>query len=440
MALPSNQTYDIEIEKVSARISTASFHIPLIMGTNADFDETYRTYQNIAQVLEDFATNTQEYLAATSIFAQSPGPDTIVIGKRGTDVAQVDDITFNADFVAANSISLKINGVEIGPIVYGVSHLATITALAAAIEASPFISDATVQAGNRIIRITGQTAGIPFYITDIAVTLGASQATGVLSNVTPNRGIADDLGDLREIYDNWYVLIMTEKGIPITLEAAKYIETVDKMFSVGTSDDDTLDEADEDNVIFLLHAGGYNNSFSSLMANTNTYLDAGIVGKWLPYDPGTETLKFKQVALATVYEATQNQFSNLFEINGNVYAIDKGYPHYLEGKTASGHFVDFIRYIHYLKARLEESIFVPLIENSKVPYTDAGAGLIESVIRELLQGHVDQGKLTEYTVTVPLVSSMAAQDRAQRKFGPIKFTATTTSAFHNIVIRGTVVQ
>lgn len=84
---------------------------------------------------------------------------------------------FSGDLVASNEINVTVNGVAITPVVYAVSHLATMQAIADEIELIPTVASATVGGANdrtiTIISVVGNATVISGFL----VTLGASQAT-----------------------------------------------------------------------------------------------------------------------------------------------------------------------------------------------------------------------------------------------------------------------
>lgn len=90
----------------------------------------------------------------------------------------------SADLIASNSVAVSVNGVALTPIVFATSHLATMTAIAAAIDAQPGIASAVVGgANNRTITVTADQGGVAV-VNSFVVTLGASQATATITNGT----------------------------------------------------------------------------------------------------------------------------------------------------------------------------------------------------------------------------------------------------------------
>lgn len=72
----------ITITAATLGVPRAGFGIPMILSANASFPERIRFYTDIEGVADDFPTTTSpEYLAAEALFAQSPHPETIAIGR-----------------------------------------------------------------------------------------------------------------------------------------------------------------------------------------------------------------------------------------------------------------------------------------------------------------------------------------------------------------------
>jgi hypothetical protein len=90
---------------------------------------------------------------------------------------------------------------------------------------------------------------------------------------------------------------------------------------------------------------------------------------------------------------------------------------------------------------MQYDVYDVLVNNNKVPYTDAGVAMVESRIRSRLNIGVDVGGLSSDpapTVTVPRVSSETTANRANRTIPDIYFTATLAGAIHSVTINGTV--
>lgn len=116
----------------------------------------------------------------------------------------VQTITFDADFVASNSIAYSVDGVSQTPIVYATSHAATLSALAAAIEATQPVYTCT--AATRTLTITSENADQPLFV--ITVTGGASQPVDA-APVTTTVGVEGDQGVFRADSDSGKAVLVS---------------------------------------------------------------------------------------------------------------------------------------------------------------------------------------------------------------------------------------
>lgn len=102
--------------------------------------------------------------------------------------AQVQTITFSADFVALNKINMKINGEPISEVTFDTNQATTMTALDAAITAMEGVAN-VVTAGD-VVTITSEQ-DVTLAITDILVTLGVSQPTSIVAETVVGRPLSD---------------------------------------------------------------------------------------------------------------------------------------------------------------------------------------------------------------------------------------------------------
>lgn len=76
---------NVTITRQGQSVSQAGFGTPLILGTNAAFAERSREYTSLTSVASDFADTTDEYKAAQAIFAQTPKPKKLRVGRKAAD-------------------------------------------------------------------------------------------------------------------------------------------------------------------------------------------------------------------------------------------------------------------------------------------------------------------------------------------------------------------
>lgn len=442
MSADISTVVDVTITRETTSVSQAGFGTMLILGDNGDPSNLVREYSSLTEVAENYETTDEEYLAAAAAFSQSPSPDTVKIGHSGTYVAQVQTITFSGDLVASNSVACTIDGVALSATVFATDHLTTMNALATKIAATAGVATATVGgSGNRVITCTAAVAGVPFTITGVVVTLGASQATAAIATSTANVGVQDALSDIIEEDNDWYALMMTDRTEGHVLLAAAYIETLRKIFITCSSDVDILDSTSTTDIAAYFESQNYDRTAVIFNEAPADYPDAAWLGRCLPEDPGEITWKFKTLSGVTASDLSTTDRSDALDKNCNLMTTIGGVDITEEGTMASGEFIDVIRDTDYLQARLEEAVYSRLANLNKIPYTDAGVAIIESEIRAVLNGAVEDGILSSDPapeVEVPKVADVSEVDRAARFLPDITFTATLAGAIHRVEINGTV--
>ena len=113
----------------------------------------------------------------------------------------------------------------------------------------------------------------------------------------------------------------------------------------------------------------------------------------------------------------------------------------MDGKVASGEYVDIVHGIDWLHVRIQERLFCLLMINEKIPYTAKGVDLVRSEIMGQLKDAVYRGLLAaepEPQVSIPNIEDIAPDIRGQRKLPDVCFSGRLAGAIHEIEIRGTV--
>ncbi len=158
-----------------------------------------------------------------------------------TPFFNVIEVTYDADFVASNSITFDVDGDAITPVVYATSHAATLAALVTAVDGLTGVT-ATNPSG-RIVRVV--TVGTDAVVST-TVTGGASQAgsTQVSSSSDVVRGISVAiLNQTTGNYTDTNIVTVKRRGAiwvqtdgsGITVDGSVYIDT-DGKFTDSTTD------------------------------------------------------------------------------------------------------------------------------------------------------------------------------------------------------------
>jgi hypothetical protein len=168
---------------------------------NQDFDVAFAGMPVDAEGVEyaetKLALESLDYgKAAMKADVTTTYPNGVRMPKRNQAAA-----VFSADLVTSNSVAATVNGVALTATVFATDHATTMAALGAKIVAAllalptPIVATATVGgASNRTLTIDAKDAHV--LLASFVVTLGGSQATVTLTNLTSDLA-AQFLGILR---------------------------------------------------------------------------------------------------------------------------------------------------------------------------------------------------------------------------------------------------
>ncbi len=241
--------------------------------------------------------------------------------------------------------------------------------------------------------------------------------------------------------NDWYGLAAETVAAADIFEIATWTEAHTKIYIARSADADILTSATDD-VASDLEAANFDRTALIYHPTAATvYIDAAWLGNCLVLDPGSETWKFKTLNSIAVYNLTEAQRQYALGKGANVYQRIAGVNITENGTVASGEYIDVIRGIDWLKARLQERIYGRLINAPKIPFTNAGIAVIETAVRQQLDIALTAGLIAPeppYTVTVPDVLATDEADRQRRELRGINFRARLAGAIHYVEIRGAV--
>jgi hypothetical protein len=287
--------------------------------------------------------------------------------------------------------------------------------------------------------------------TGMLIPYAARSASLALHDTTTNPGIATDLGAINGADVDWYGLLIDSNSELEVEAAAGWAESNDKLFGAQSADTACADSGSTTDVAADLQTSNYFRSpafFHPDIGTTTSWLAAGMFGDRLPADPGSDTWKFKTVAGVSSYVLSETEKTNLHAKNMFTYTVIAGVAVTEQGKVPAGEWVDVVRGIDWLKARMRERVFGLLVGAEKVPYTDAGVDLVAAQVRAQLRQGVSvellapgiPGSTTDPppVVTAPLVADVDPVDRANRVLPDVEFSARLAGAIHAVQINGTV--
>jgi len=179
------------------------------------------------------------------------------------------------------------------------------------------------------------------------------------------------------------------------------------------------------------------------------YVEAGLLAALLVQRPGTYTPMFTTVVGSAVDDLTPTQQANLFSKYGSSYEEVGEVNIIQEGWVGTGEYVDFMPiWLDWLESQLQSSIYSLLVNSPKVPYTDAGIGLIEAEVKKVLKLEQSANAISEdafddnkiriggFVTSVPALANISSVDKLARTLKEVKFTAFYENPIHRVEVNG----
>lgn len=423
----------VNITLAAAVLTAAGFGKPLALVSHSGGD-LVKEYASIDDVADDHSSSTDAWKMANAMFAQPVAPSSILIGKRATSVAGIKVITYSADFVTLNSIAVTVNGTVITQ-VFDTNHTTTITALAAQIQALGSIATAVANAGARTVTITGdltdRTYGGAVNLSDLGVTLGASQATSTVTITTAVVNIQTILDSIQEVNKTWFGWVCDQRLSYISILAAAWTEAQIKLFVTQSNDAGVLDAADTTDVAYLLKAAGYNKTVGIYHPTDTVWADAAYLANRISTDLDSKTPNWRYVNLSGITTDTTSDSGDEVVIaskNFNYYTDLGGSGRMQPGVTCSGRKIAIQVGISWLHTRMVEALVGAILEatddQSAIPYTDKGMQALGAIAKAELEAGIDtgllRGPLADNAVTIGSVDDVDAADKTA---GILRLTA-----------------
>lgn len=174
---------------------------------------------------------------------------------------------------------------------------------------------------------------------------------------------------------------------------------------------------------------------------TISYLQAAILGRMLPTDPGSANWAGKSVKGIAADTATNGGLTNAIiakieSVNGNFYGLVGNNPTTFNGKMASGEYIDIIYGIDWLENTMQQDVADVYRTTDKVPYTSAGIALVETAMMKSLELAKSRGVILSYKIITPDISTIPFNDKATRQLKNMKFEAVLVGAINQVFING----
>lgn len=425
-------------------------------GTGWNTGELWRAYSSTTALAVDWGATTPEYLMGAAWFAQSPARRYIV-GKLSVAPVTKYTITFT-QLLNSTVYALKVNGNVVSVTSDGTATRAEIAAAMELIIDALAITGVTSTTVGDTLEIDA-TAGVHLYV-ELADANGLDYGPGdknylamKVTGADPATAIATQLANIRLQQDSWYFLLTPYLGEAFVAATAAYLLSLGKKCLVVTdpSSGAVLDAVGLPATDLGFDLKGLSNSRAAVFYHHAPVQmgAAAVAGSRAGRTPGTYTFAFADLLGITASKLNDTHRTNLKAKNINWY---EGYgslsdgsdaiAKLMQGKVASGMWMDERVYRDSLEARLQVAAFALLAAagsaGGKVRGDDKGILSMYGALREVFEDDVRSGALTSYTLTPPLQKNRTAQDKADRICGDFQFTAVYSSAIHKVTIRGAV--
>ena len=242
--------------------------------------------------------------------------------------------------------------------------------------------------------------------------------------------------------DDWYGLMITSRTQEDQEATADWVEARIKLAGLATSDSDVIDGSADSDIASYLQDNSIERTFALYHPDAaDEYPEAAWFGDRLPSDPGSSTWAFKTLSGVEVYSLSETEKTAVLDKSANIYTRVGGVNITRLGTVGSGEYIDVIRGVDWLQARMTEAIFSRLVNLPKIPYTDAGVQIVTTEMRAVLDRAIDRDVIAAnpaYEIDAPRVRDVPFNDRANRVLPDLRFRATLAGAIHRVEIQGVV--
>lgn len=440
---------NLTITRDSVGVARAGFGVPMLLGYNASGWSTERTreYASLAEVGEDFATTTVEYMAAQVFFGQSPRLQKLKIGRGELPPTQRYNIAIGTP-LNAHVYTFNVIGegfAQDGVVTAASDGSATNDEIAALIvtalngvTGNNYTAATTGSAGSLTVQVTADAAGDWFSIEIDNADIGNL----TISQNHADPGIATDLAAIVAYDPAWYALATVYNSKAMNAAATAAVEAMDRIYVFDANDTTCA------TVVVASADDSFEDGFDSARARSSgwyhpspgQFMAPALMGRCLPLEPGSETWALKRVSGPNRVALSSTHRSNIVARNANSYEEPvPGVGATFNGTMFDGEFIDTVRGLDWLRDDMTKAVFEVLVGNDKVPFTNPGIALIENAVKGSLQRAENRGIIdVGWVVTVPDVADVALVDKAARRLPDVKFTATLAGAVHSVVITGVV--
>ena len=420
-----NDIVNVVISNNTTAITVAGFSLPLFLGLGKGFTERYKEYGSLAEVGVDFASTSNEYIAAERFFGQEESINKIAIGRQDSTI-----VTYTPTVVNSATYSVTLNGVLFSYISDASATAAEIvTGLSAAINGG---SEPVTASGTTTLILTADVGGVPF---------STKATTNLVPVYSTTETITDALTAVQSESNDFYGIVLHSHTKADQLLGAAWAQANDKLFGTSSTDTNIINQtevSDTTSIATALKANSYGRTFLFYSAEAAKYPEAGLFGSQLALPAGQATWNFKTIVGVASDNLTTAQRANAMAKFCNIYVPRAGVNSTEEGRTSTaGGYIDTVRNLDQFKSDIQVDLFSLLVNNDKLAYEDADIAVVEGALRARAQKAVDAKILASDPapiIIVPKAADVSVNDRAIRLLPDIKVQCRVAGALHYLDI------
>ena len=439
--------------------------------------ERARSYTSLASVGDDWAADSEVYLAAVAYYSQTPQPVdfTVLMSYETAQAAQLigggHDTMAELVLITTGAFDIDVDGGTLNISALDFSGESTLDGVAVIIAAklnTALIGTTCTHNGYGFIVTSPTTGATTSSISFATSTDGTSSALGweqhqalVSDGIDPETPVDSLAAILSQGID--FIGLVTHKSYrdasggatgTDTADIADWCEAAKKIFMNTTNDLSTLSSAIATDVASQLMAKTLRYSLTTFSKNVNEYPSASVFGRAASVNfegiATTITLNLKQMPTVTVEDLTPGEFATLrAKYASAIVKVGKTVNAYTDSRMASGSWLDTTHGLLWLENRIETDMFNLLYQSgTKIPYTQAGINLaiarlersLEAAVRNGLAGpgFLPDGSYLPngYIVNSVALGDVPAGDKGNRVYRGLGFKMVGAGALHEIHISG----
>lgn len=434
----------VDISLNTAGITSEGFSTLLIAGWHSYTTERVLAVTDSDELLGlGFDSTNPIYIAVNDALSQTPRPSLVKVGRM-----QCDTVRINLTGSVAENDTYTVNIKSVDSDGYELTEQVTYTAKKED-TVEKVLEGLAHDSESYTVSATGQQLYVKAKDSEHSFVVELSGKLEIDSFVPTFDSIAENMEKICSADDDFYGIVLTTREQDKILEMADWCESHTKLFGVAIAEPGAKNAEVTTDTGSKLKNGNYFRTFWYYHADAEKdYLEAAIFARCFAVLPGGETWANKRLGGVITDRLRENEYIAVTKKNGNTFEAFRNLSITQNGKVAAGEWIDVIRFRDWLVETIKTEEFVMLINRDKLPYTDNGIAIVESVLNKVLAlGQVrggiapteydeDGNKNLGYEITVPLAANISPNVKASRKLEDVKFVARLAGAIHCVDIKG----